>query len=101
MAKGDEGRVIPIRTRVSCHYEGKGEVFVAGTFNGWNPKATPMRRDVKGDQSLDLDLIPGTYEYKFVIEGSWCCDPAHTDEAHGEDCVPNSFGTMNRALRVG
>ncbi len=56
MANTDEGRILPIPTLLSCRHEGKGEVFVAGTFNGWNPKATPMRRDAKGDWSVELDL---------------------------------------------
>ena len=87
--------------RASCHYEGPNDVVVAGTFNGWNPKATPMRRGAKDEWSVELGLILSIYEYKFVIDGEWCCDPSHTGESHGEDCAPNSMGTMNRALGVG
>jgi hypothetical protein len=76
-------------------------VFVAGTFNGWNPRATPMRRESGSQRSTELELIPGSYEYKFVIDGEWCCEPGCESKnlACGK-CVPNGLGTMNRRLEV-
>jgi metallo-beta-lactamase class B len=49
------------------------EVYVAGNFNGWNPKDETfrLRKDDKGNFSLLLRNIPaGTYEYKFT-KGGW------------------------------
>lgn len=64
-------------------YEARGDaqaVYVAGSFNGWDPTATPMRKE--GDRwVLDVDLPPGSYPYKFVEVDyttgtqSWTCDP--------------------------
>lgn len=77
------------------------EVFIAGTFNGWNPRSHPLRRAGDGTWALTLDLPPGRYEYKFVVDGQWCCEPGCEDEYHGcPKCVPNDFGTMNRVLEV-
>lgn len=59
----------PPRARISCHHAGATEVFVAGTFNDWNPRASPMERWSDDDWEIDLKLPPGQYEYKFVIDG--------------------------------
>jgi 1,4-alpha-glucan branching enzyme len=76
-------------------------VFVAGTFNEWNPGALPMKRSTSGSWSVDLELTPGRYEYKFVVDGQWCCEPGCEDEHRGcAKCVPNDQGTMNRVLDV-
>ena len=75
-------------------------VFVAGTFNDWHPEATPMIRGDDGEWTVELDIPPGQYEFKFVVDGQWCCEPG-TDDANLEcECVPNPFGTMNRVLDV-
>ncbi len=72
------------------------QVGIAGTFNRWLPDATPMTESEPGLWSVNLDLEPGAYAYKFVEtitwsqEGleSWICDPAadlaHCDEGYKE-----------------
>lgn len=64
-------------------YEARSDaqaVYVAGSFNDWDPTATPMTAE--GDHwVLDVDLPPGAYPYKLVevdyTSGvqSWACDP--------------------------
>lgn len=72
-------------TRFSCPAADAKAVFLAGTFNKWNA----------------VDLKPGRYEYKFVVDGAWCCGPGHDGDDHEcPECVPNSFGTKNRVLEV-
>ncbi len=49
------------------------QVYLAGSFNGWNPKDETfrLRKDDKGNFSLLLQNIPaGEYEYKFT-KGGW------------------------------
>ena len=91
----------PIRpVAFCCHAPTAQAVFVAGEFNGWDPKATAMVRGDDGAWTLELDLPPGRYEFKFVVDGQWCCEPG-TDDSNPEcECVPNLFGTMNRVLKV-
>lgn len=77
------------------------KVFVAGAFNGWRPDATPLTRSLNGRWSVDLDLPPGRHEFKFVIDGQWCCKPG-CDGSHADcgECVPNPFGSVNRVIEV-
>jgi len=51
------------------------QVFLAGEFNNWSTTATPMKRDPDGVWWVILDLPPGRYEYKFVVDGQWMADP--------------------------
>ncbi len=51
-------------------------VSLAGAFNDWNLNADPMTADDEGVWSVVIDLGPGVYEYKFVLNGSqWVADP--------------------------
>ncbi len=88
-------------TPVSCHAPAAGAVTVAGTFNNWDPAATPLGRDAAGTWTATLDLPPGRHEYKFVVDGEWCCEPGCETAYHGcPKCVPNASGTMNRFVEV-
>ena len=86
----------------SCDAPQARAVFVAGTFNDWKPDAAPLRPDLpNGKWAITLPLPPGRYEYKFVVDGHWCCEPGCEHEYRGcPKCVPNEFGTMNRVLDV-
>jgi hypothetical protein len=54
-----------------------GSVSLAGDFNGWNMNANPMTQ-ADGVWTVVVDLDPGTYEYKFVVNGSdWIADPGN------------------------
>jgi 1,4-alpha-glucan branching enzyme len=71
------------------------EVFLAGTFNDWNPGAKKMKH-VDGDGRYEATLLlpPGRYEYKFVVNGDWHIDtnnPAWT---------PNGVGSKNSVIEV-
>ena len=86
----------------SCHASNAKAVFVAGTFNDWRPDATPLHSDrPKRKWTVTLRLPPGHYEYKFVVDGQWCCEPGCEHEYQGcPKCAPNEFGMMNRVLEV-
>ena len=70
-------------------------VFLAGSFNDWNPTATAMHRQSEAKWVKELLLPPGHYEYRFVVDGQWMEDP----KAQGR--VPNPYGGRNSLLRVG
>ncbi len=63
------------------------QVFLAGTFNDWNPRQAKLndkKRD--GTYTTRLLLAPGKHEYKFVVDGNWCADPTCSDfssDGHG------------------
>jgi len=72
------------------------EVFLAGDFNDWDGESirlTRKRGKYKGRFATALSLEPGQFEYKFLIDGNWICDP---DKGR----VPNVFGTDNSLLNV-
>ena len=51
------------------------EVFVAGSFNEWDPTANPLKRDEEGMWACTLLLEPGEHEYRFVVDTVWWDDP--------------------------
>jgi len=87
---------------LSCQAPEAKSVFVAGTFNDWKPDATPLHNErSNGKWAIKLALSRGHHEYKFVIDGQWCCEAGCEHEYRGcPKCVPNEFGTMNRVLEV-
>lgn len=91
-----------IAKEIGCSAPDAKKVFLAGTFNDWSESSTPMAKGKDGNWTTSLHLSPGHYEYKFVIDGKWCCRPGCDDRAFAgcHECVPNSFGTMNRVLEI-
>lgn len=77
-------------------------VYLAGSFNEWNPEDLAMEKGAEGTWSLNLDLPPGRYEYKFVVDGAWSCgEPCCNDRnVECDKCVQNSFGTMNHVIQI-
>lgn len=92
---------VHVPVEVSVNAPKATKVALAGSFNGWDLVSNPMQSRADGLWSTKLDLAPGRYEYKFVIDGQWCCEPG-CDDAHADfpNCVSNPFGTMNRVLVV-
>ena len=99
---GRTSRTRGSRVIVETHAPDAQEVFLAGSFNGWDARQQPMRPTKGGVWTAALQLPPGTHEYKFVVDGRWCCNP-HGDEPSEAtvSCVRNVFGTLNRVLVVG
>jgi hypothetical protein len=54
------------------------QVAVAGTFNHWDPAATPLvRTGASGVWTATLTLPAGQHQYAFVVDGArWVPDPA-------------------------
>ena len=70
------------------------EVQLAGSFNEWQPKATPMTKQHGGKWSTEVLLQPGQYEYRFVVDGRWLDDPM------ASRFVANTFGGLNGVVEV-
>ena len=74
---------------------GTQAVYLAGEFNGWRPDLDLMSdEDGDGIWTITYELKPGTYQYKFVADGSWFHDPANPNTA------PDGFGGDNSVLEV-
>jgi len=70
------------------------KVSLVGSFNDWNTKKSPAKKDSKGNWLVKVNLKPGKHEYKFFVDGGWVNDPNCTL------CVPNSFGSCNCTVEV-
>jgi 1,4-alpha-glucan branching enzyme len=97
MSKHQRTAVAASRTKpykLSLVAPGATVVAVTGNFCDWSPDGRPLRPDRHGVWTTTLNLPPGRYEYRFLIDGQWHDDPACTER------VPNPFGTQNCVFRV-
>ncbi len=79
----------------TIHAEKGKDVYVAGEFNNWDPTAKKMAYKArKGLYEATLKLEPGTYQYKYIIDGTWCADPENAE------AVANDQGTFNSVITV-
>ena len=79
----------------TVHAEKGKAVYLAGSFNEWSTTAKKMAYKTKaGIYSATVQLAPGEYQYKFVIDGTWCADPECAD------FVQNDHGTLNSVITV-
>ena len=68
-------------------------VVLTGTFNNWNQSQLLFTRE--GDEWVcRVDLDPGVYQYKFIVDGDWLLDPANPDTAEDE------AGNVNNVIEV-
>lgn len=69
-------------------------VSLAGDFNQWRTDTHPMRKGKNGKWSKSIYLAPGTYEYKYCVDGRWTIDEANAN------IRPNCFGTRNNMVVI-
>ncbi|MGC8887759.1 MAG: isoamylase early set domain-containing protein [Verrucomicrobiia bacterium] len=64
-------------------------VLLAGDFTHWQSNPIPMKKQPDGTWRATVKLAPGTYHYRFIVDGEWRDDPECTLR------VPNPFGQEN------
>ena len=64
-------------------------VAVAGTFNNWNQSQMLFGKEGDG-WVCRIDLAPGKYTYKFIIDGDWILDPDNPTTEDDERGFTNS-----------
>lgn len=71
------------------------QVYLAGTFNNWDKRATKMALGPDGKTySTTVRLQPGKHQYKFVLdEDTWIVDPTGK-------CEPDGNGNTNSVLLI-
>ena len=70
-------------------------VILAGVFNDWDSVGTAMEYDPeKAVYRCSLELLPGIYEYKLVVDGEWLLDDSNPN------FTSNDFGTLNSVMKV-
>lgn len=79
----------------TLHEEKGRSVYLAGEFNDWSTTAKKMAYKARsGIYTVSIKLAPGSYQYKFVLDGKWCADPENVN------CVANDKGTFNSVITV-
>jgi len=73
---------------------GATSVLLAGDFTHWEKEPISMRKNGQDVWHAELQLKPGTYHYRFVVDGQWQDDPECTLR------VPNPFGGQNMVRDV-
>jgi chromosome partitioning protein len=71
------------------------DVRIAGDFNGWVPDKG-VRSVIESDGPTRvwtkvMVLPPGTYQYRYVVDGEWREDPANPESVPGPAGQPNSL----------
>ena len=107
----------PLRAQLTVRATGSvpagATVYIAGTFNGWNPSATPLARDSAGWSVTLPASVRGAIEFKLTL-GSWATvedvarNRTHVIPAEGADTLVvrvNAWAvprkpTASRSVRV-
>jgi len=88
-----EGVVFNYKTPTAA----KKKIYLAGNFNSWNPSDEKfLMKDDDGDGmwTIVVKLAPGSYQYKYVIDGAWTKDP------YSPGSAPDGFGGQNGQFDV-
>jgi 1,4-alpha-glucan branching enzyme len=69
---------------------------LCGEFNGWDPKANPMKKRKGGRWSTTISLKSGgEYRFRYLLDGvDW------ENDWDADGYLPNSFGTEDSLIRV-
>ncbi len=81
-------RIEANRIVFSFHHDRAQSVAIAGEFNDWDATRDVLLKQPHGMWRAEIELLPpGSYQYKFVINGSqWVDDPGNglkIDDNHG------------------
>jgi hypothetical protein len=74
-------------------YHEASVVVLTGSFNNWNQSQLVFGRE-GGEWVCRIDLDPGIYTYKIVVDGNWTLDPSNPNTAEDE------AGNVNNVLEV-
>jgi cytoskeletal protein CcmA (bactofilin family) len=79
---------------VSLYRPHADDVRLTGSWIGWDEDGIRMKRDEEGNWKTRITLGPGSYSYKFIVDGRWIPDPDI------EDRVPDGRGGYATPLIV-
>jgi len=78
----------------SFHAPDAMSVMLVGDFSHWQENPISLQRQKNGSWKTTVSLSPGTYHYRFLVDGEWRDDPECTIR------VPNGFGSHNNVRAV-
>jgi len=97
------GDVLPVANRDAAgrvmhqftfYQKGLKSVSLVGTLNDWDETATPMTEVSEGIWTVSVPLVPGVYQYQFILDGGRrVTDPNAPQQ-------PSDFGSPNSLVTV-
>jgi len=69
-------------------------VQLVGDFTQWQERPINLQKDTDGIWKATVILPPGVHQYRFMVDGQWCDDPACNQRS------PNPFGGENMMRQV-
>ena len=77
---------------------GASSVVLVGEFTPWEDQIIKLRHQTEGiwhgEVEMELELKPGEYRYRFLVDGEWHEDPDFVVR------VPNPFAVVKVAERA-
>lgn len=70
------------------------EVLLAADFTDWDKTPVKMIKGGGGVWHVKVPLSHGRHLYRFIVDGEWRDDPAHSER------VANNFGSFNSVINV-
>ncbi|KAK4532353.1 hypothetical protein CCYA_CCYA11G3210 [Cyanidiococcus yangmingshanensis] len=89
LLEGPQRNLVPVA--FNWHHGATGSVEVAGSFDGWK-RRHPLHRSGNAFYIL-LNLEPGDYQYKYVVDGEWRYAPEQM-------VARDPHGNVNNFIRV-
>lgn len=90
---GNAGPKVEVRLSLRLNAR-RRQVAVAGSFNRWSSWSHALTLAPSGTWETVLRLLPGTYQYRFLVDNSeWMLDPL-------AGTALNEYGGMNSVLVV-
>jgi 1,4-alpha-glucan branching enzyme len=91
MAKSDKTKTAQ---RFTIKAPAANSVHVVGDFTHWQKAPISLKKEDSGMWSGSVELAPGTYHYRFLVDGEWRDDPECTLR------VNNPYGSQNSVRQV-
>ena len=85
--------VLPRKVNFLLNSPAANSVKLAGDFTGWQDHPVEMMHSPEGMWFTVVPLAPGSYTYRFIVDGQWCDDP-------NAERVANPFGSENAIIHV-
>ena len=79
---------------VKARFPEAKEVRIVGDFNGWRADETALMSGNDGSWLKQLNLEPGQYHYRFVVDGQWLADPENPLRER------NPYGEFDSLLKI-
>ncbi len=96
LASNAQHKVQFVLKRVPAYHKATDSIYLAGSFNRWNPKNKNFSLVCRDENSgITIDLPKGMFEYKFTL-GSW----DDVESGNGGAAIENRLITIERDTTV-